>query len=134
MVQNKIVAHYEEGKLLKGVTNDFFPNKNTFHLMLMSEPPDSKPLELIIDGLKGLFFVKDYFGNPDYREKKEFDPSKPVVGRKIKIIFKDGELMVGTTIGYQKDRQGFFVVPADPDSNNERCFVVTSSTLDVSFI
>jgi hypothetical protein len=134
MLKNKIVVHYEEGKLFKGVTNNFSPNKNAFHLVLMNEPPDSKPLELTITGIKGLFFVKDYFGNPDYREKKEFDPSRPIVGRKIKIFFKDGELMVGTTIGYQKDRQGFFVVPADPDSNNERCFVVASSTLEVSLI
>lgn len=134
MIKNKIVLHYEGGKLFKGVTNNFFPNKDTFHLVLMNEPPDSKPLELTITGLKGLFFVKDYFGNPDYHEKKEFDPSKPIVGRKIKILFKDGELMVGTTIGYQKDRQGFFVVPADPDSNNERCFVLSSATLEISLI
>ncbi len=134
MVQNKIVAHYDDGRLFKGVTNDFFPNKNAFHLVLMNNPPSSKPSELIVEGMKGLFFVKDYFGNPDYHEKKEFDASKPIVGRKIKVHFKDGELMVGTTIGYQKDRQGFFVIPADPYSNNERCFVVTSATSDVSFI
>ncbi|MFZ2398842.1 MAG: hypothetical protein WAW31_09295 [Smithella sp.] len=58
------------GNYLKGVINDFFPNKNTFHLMLMTDPPDSKPLELTITGLKGLFHVKDYFGKPDSHEKK----------------------------------------------------------------
>lgn len=134
MIQNKIVVHYEGGKLFKGVTNNFFPNKDTFHLVPMNEPPDSKPLELIITGMKGLFFVKDYFGNPDYHEKKEFDPSRPIVGRKIKVLFKDGELMVGTTNGYQQDRPGFFVIPVDPNSNNERCFIVKLSTTEVSLI
>ncbi|MDD5343143.1 MAG: hypothetical protein PHW12_01840 [Smithella sp.] len=42
--------------------------------------------------------------------------------------------MVGTTVGYQKDRPGFFVIPADPDSNNERCFVLSSATLEITLI
>ncbi|MCX5849303.1 MAG: hypothetical protein NTW65_07620 [Deltaproteobacteria bacterium] len=134
MIQIKIVAHYQDGKLFKGVTNDFAPNKDAFHLVPMDAPPEGKPIELHINGLKGLFFVKDYFGNPDYHEKKDFDPSQLLVGRKIKVIFKDGELMVGTTNGYQPTRPGFFVVPADINSNNERCFVVTSATVEISLI
>ncbi|HON59733.1 MAG TPA: hypothetical protein P5040_00375 [Smithella sp.] len=134
MTQNKTVAHYQDGKLLKGVTNDFFPNKDIFHLSPVNAPLGSKPIELTIRGLKALFFVKDYAGNPDYHEKKEFDPAVIAAGRKIKVLFKDGELMVGTTNGYQPSRPGFFLVPADPQSNNERCFVVTASTVDVSFL
>jgi len=134
MIQNKTVAHYEDGKLFKGVTNDFFPNKDIFHLMLMDAPLGSKPAEFLVRGLKALFFVKDYQGNHDYQEKKDFDPSFPPTGRKIKVLFKDGELMVGTTNGYQPTRPGFFLVPADRNSNNERCFVVSASTKQVSFI
>ena len=111
---------------MKGSANDFFPGKDLFHLAPIDAPRENKPLELLTTGLKGLFFVKDFGGNPDYRETKEFDTTKPLVGRKIKVIFKDGELMVGTTNGYQQDRTGFFVIPADANSNNERCFVVTA--------
>ena len=57
MAQNKTVAHYEDGKLFKGIANTFSPNKNTFHMILFSVTRDSKPVELVIDGLKGLFFV-----------------------------------------------------------------------------
>lgn len=134
MIQVKIVAHYQDGKLFKGVTNDFFPNKDLFHFVAREAQPLSKPVELQISGLKGLFFVKDYDGKPDYHEKKDFDPSTPIAGRKIKVHFKDGELMVGTTNGYQPTRTGFFLVPADVNSNNERCFVITSATKEVSFI
>jgi hypothetical protein len=134
MSQNKIVAHYQNGKLFKGVVNDFFPNKETFHMVPMNTLPGSKPVELTITGLKALFYVKEYDGNPQYNEKKEFDPSIPLVGRKIKVIFKDGELMVGTTNGYQPTRPGFFLIPADINSNNERCYIVTPATVQVSFI
>ena len=134
MIQNKIVVRYRDGQMLKGITNDFFANKDFFHLVPMDTPPGSKPMELHIADLKAVFFVKGFSGNPDYNDKKEFDPAKSSVGRKIRVVFKDGELMVGTTTGYQPDRPGFFVVPADVDSNIERCFVVTSATQEVSLI
>jgi hypothetical protein len=134
MIQNKIVIRYLDGRLEKGTTTDFFPNKDLFHLAPMGVQTGSKPLEICISDLKAIFFVRDFGGNPDYNDRKEFDPGKPVVGRKIKVIFKDGELMVGTTQGYQPNRPGFFVVPADEKSNNERCFVVTASTKEVVFL
>ncbi|NLA41334.1 MAG: hypothetical protein GX874_07990 [Smithella sp.] len=61
-------------------------------------------------------------------------PGKPVLGRKIRVLFKDGEEMIGTTRGYQLNRQGFFVIPADPQSNVERCCVVTKATREVRFV
>ena len=42
--------------------------------------------------------------------------------------------MVGTTQGYNPGRPGFFLIPADPQSNNERCFVVTGATQEVALL
>lgn len=134
MIQNKIVVRYQDGRLVKGITNDFFPNKDLFHLESTDAPPGGKSLELHTTELKAVFFVKDFVGNSDYIDRKEFDPAKSLLGRKIKVVFKDGELMVGTTHGYQPDRPGFFIVPADNKSNIERCFVITSATRQVSFV
>jgi hypothetical protein len=136
MIQDKIVAHYQDGRLLKGFTSNFVPNKDFFHYIPMDSPPESNLLELSTTGLKGLFFVKDFHGNPNYTEKKDFDSPKSTVGRKIKVVFKDGELMVGTTVQYPhpQDCPGFFVLPADTNSNNECCFVVKSATQQVSLI
>ena len=134
MIQDKIVAHYQDGRLLKGVTTNFVPNKDFFHFIPMDAPPGSKLMELRTTGLKGLFFVKEFGGNPNYNEKKEFDSPKLSVGRKIRVFFKDGELMVGTTERCMKDSPGFFVVPADVNSNNESCFVYKSATQQVSLI
>jgi hypothetical protein len=134
MIQDKIVAHYQDGRLLKGVSTNFVPNKDFFHFIPMDSPPGSKLLELRTTGLKGLFFVKEFGGNPNYNEKKEFDSQKLSVGRKIRVVFKDGELMVGTADRYMQDCPGFFVVPADTNSNNECCFVVKSATQQVSLI
>ena len=50
------------------------------------------------------------------------------------MTFKDGEVLVGSTQGYQQDRPGFFLVPADPRSNNDRIYVVTTAVEKVSFL
>lgn len=133
-MQNKIVVRYLDGRMQKGLTTDFMPNKELFHVTPMDAAPGSKPLDVSVKELKAIFFVKEYDGNTNYHEKKEFDPKLPVHGRKIKVLFKDGEIMLGTTQGYQPGRTGFFIIPADPKSNTERCYVVSSATQEVSFI
>jgi hypothetical protein len=134
-VQNKIVARYQDGRILKGFTTDFLPIKPTFHLTLADAPPSSKPVEVRVADLKAIFFVKDLKGRPQpSTDRQEFEPGKAAVGRKIRVAFKDGEILVGTTQGYDPARLGFFVIPADPESNNERCFVVTSATREVSLL
>ena len=134
MIQNKIVIHYTDGRLEKGITTDFFPNKETFHVELPAAPQGSRPKEVHVATLKAVYFVKDFEGNPYYNDRQEFESGKNVPGRKIKVVFKDGEVMVGTTNGYQPDRPGFFIVPADEKSNTDRCFVVTRATSEVQFI
>jgi hypothetical protein len=131
---NKVVARYQDGQILKGMTNDFLPTKNDFHLFLDGAPPGSKPVLVRVTDLKGVFFVKDYAGDPKHQESNTFSASGKVTGRKIRVLFKDGEALVGTTQGYDRSRPGFFVVPADAESNNERVFVVAAATQEVSFL
>ena len=119
---------------MKGFTSDFMPNKDVFHVVPMDAPPDAKPGTINMQELKAVFFVKDFVGNSGYNDKKYFDPVKPVAGRKIKVVFKDGETLIGTTQGYQPGRQGFFVFPADPQSNIDRSYVVSLAVTSVSFL
>jgi hypothetical protein len=110
------------------------PNKDFFHLVPLDTPPGFKPLDVNVRELKAIFFVKDFEGDSHHKEKKIFDASQPVVGKKIKVIFKDGEELIGTTQGYQAGRPGFFVFPADKQSNIDRVFVISAATHSVSFI
>jgi hypothetical protein len=43
MIQNKIVVRYQDGRINKGVTSDFSPNKDLFHLHPMDALPETKP-------------------------------------------------------------------------------------------
>ena len=127
----KIVVHYADGRLIKGFTNDFFPNKTQFH---MTAHPSNEIVDIEVADLKAIFFVMEFDGKPDYQERKGFLEDQKVQGRKVRVIFQDGEAIVGSVLGYDSKRQGFFVVPADPESNNSRIFVLVAATTDVEFI
>jgi hypothetical protein len=131
---NRVVAHFADGRLIKGTTSDFMPERGSFHVAETGGAPGAKPVEIHMKELKALFFVKDFAGNPQHAQRNEFDPARPLAGRRIKVVFKDGEVMLGTTQGYQPGRPGFFLLPADAEANNERCYVVSAATEHVSFI
>lgn len=126
---NKIVIRYANGKLRKGMTSDFFPNKDIFHL---NDRSDGKTYEIKVRDLKAVFFVKSFEGDPKHNVKLNVERSG--LGKRILIRFKDGETMVGYTQGYAPDRTGFIFFPADAGCNNEKAFVVISSTVDIRFI
>ncbi len=132
MTPNKVVARFQDGRVLKGVTSDFLPARDSFHLAT-TDAAAGKPTEIHLRDLKAVFFVRDFEGNPAYQDRQEFD-RVGASGRKIRVTFKDGELLLGTTQGYQPGRPGFFVTPADPRSNIERCFVVTAFTQEVALL
>jgi hypothetical protein len=126
----KVVVRYTDGRVLKGVTQNFFPNKDRFHLFL-ADKPSGPATEVLIKDLKAVFIVRDFGGNPEYKERKDFGVGGKTVGTKIEVTFQDGEVFVGSTLGYDLKRQGFFVIPADPQSNNLRAFVVSAAIKSV---
>jgi len=128
---NKVVARFADGRTVKGMTSDFVPAKDVFHVTEALAQPGDKPLEIYMRELKAVFFVKDLVGDPLHTQLNEFDPIHPPVGRRIRVEFSDGEVLVGTTQGYQANRPGFFVEPADVGSNIERCYVVAVAARQV---
>jgi len=128
----KTVVHYKDGRILKGFTSDFFPHREVFQLAA-TDSPEAKVVEVWAPDLKAVFFVKDLAGNPLQVDSKEFNTSAPVVGQKVRVLFKDGEQIVGTTETYDPGRKGFFLVPADAQSNIERCYVVVAATQEITF-
>lgn len=128
MEPNKVVVKFKDNTLAKGKTSDFFPNKTQFHL----ENLNGEILEISIEDLKALFFVKDFKGNKNH--EKKYSDEIAAGGRKIRVQFLDGETVIGYTLGYSPDRQGFYMTPADLKGNNERIFVVKSATEKVEFL
>jgi hypothetical protein len=132
-VRNRIVLHFHDKKLLKGYTHDFTPLREKFHLVSEQEEDKGNIYEVRCSELKAVFFVKSLSGDKDYIEKNDFSDvdAAALRGLKVKVEFPDGEVIRGTSFGYSKNRKGFFIVPVDPDSNNERIYVVAEILRDV---
>ena len=131
---NRIVLHYADGRIIKGNGYDFSPDRPSFHLLPLNAQGLDKVVDVKLKQLKAVFFVRTFEGNPDYRERKEFATHETPYGNRISIKFKDGEVMVGSTAGYDLDRLGFFFFPADPDCNNLRVFVISSAVESITEI
>lgn len=126
---NKVVVRYKDGRIVKGTTRDFIPGKALFHVEVAGK---DETIEVNVEDLKAIFFVKDFGGKPDYVEAKSFSDSGSGKGKKILVEFKDGETLTGYTLGYDANRPGFFVMPSDERSNNERVYVVRSAVANVA--
>jgi hypothetical protein len=127
-------VRYADGRTVKGYTQDFFSNKSLFHLQLFDSDPMNERTEILLKDLKAVFFVRDFKGNPEYKESKFFTEEKRPAGRMVEVTFKDGEVLVGATLGYDPKRSGFFLFPADPGSNNLRVFAVAKAVSNVRFL
>lgn len=122
---------FVDGRVLKGTTQDFSPHKSSFHLAL-SDDPNARALNVPLGALKAVFFVRTYEGNREHVENRDLTSAKGQ-GRKILVTFADGEVLGGFTTGYSKDKQGFFVIPVDPKTNNTRIYVVTAAVKTIAW-
>lgn len=133
MEKVKVVMRFSNGKLMKGFTQDFFPNKEIFHL-IPADNPSGGAIEVPIKDLKAIFMVRDFIGDSLYKERKKYIEGEKPSGKKVEVTFIDGEVLVGSTLGYDRKRQGFFIFPADPKSNNIRVYVVSSAVEKVRYL
>jgi hypothetical protein len=120
-VANEVVAHYLDGRVVKGVSHDIDPARPTCHI----RTPDRQSIEVKLADLKALFFVKSLAGDPTYKEGStvEAGDQRARGAYRIEVQFADGERVVGMTVRYPPVRPFFYVVPADGRSNNLRILI-----------
>ena len=127
---NRVVAHYLDGRVVKGTTQDFFPNRPIFRILPVGA---GKETEIQCRQLKAVFFVKDLTGDENRKDLRGFldAPGETTKGKKIAVRFKDGEFLCGSSLSYSPERVGFFLFPSDPGSNNLRIYVMTYAAVEV---
>src|SRR5437762_8105831 len=76
----RVVARFLDGRMLNGTTQDFFPNRPTFHVLPMD---GGSGLEVRCSQLKALFFVKSFEGDPPRKDLVGFvaGPLEPMQGK-----------------------------------------------------
>lgn len=126
----KIVVRYRNGEVLKGTTQDFFPNRPSFHLLPRL---GGAAIEVRCRELKAVFFVKDFLGRSERLDIPGFlaAPGLSNQGRKVTVRFEDGEMICGYSVTFMPGREGFFIFPADVEANNTRIYVLVDAATDV---
>jgi hypothetical protein len=117
-MQDKVVVRFLDRRIAKGITQNFHPHKRFIDL---KDHNSNEVKRVELRELKAVYFVKSFKGNPSYNVNNNV--SRPDLGKRIKICFKDGEIFYGYTQSFSQNSMGFLVVPADPDCNNEKIFV-----------
>ncbi len=126
----KVVVRYRDGRILRGYTRDFNVVRPQFHFS--PDPVAGDSLVVPLTQLKALFFVREFAGDPTYKDQKVF--TAPPQGRTLEVTFDDGEVLLGSTLSYQPEAHGFIVHPADKHGNNIRVFVSSAAVRHVQFM
>jgi hypothetical protein len=118
---NQVVARFQDGRVVKGTSLDVDPNKPICHI----RQPDGPMVEVKLEDLKALFFVRTLEGQPERTAVSELDPADPRARGQTpeSLRFADGEVISGLTIRYPPNRPYFFVLPVDKDGNNIRILI-----------
>ncbi len=124
-MEQKIVVNMRSGAVYKGVTHDFAPNSEAFHVL--PAEGGGVPVRVHMNEMKAMFWVKDYLGNRDFVARRDFDPARAMEGRRAILTFLDGETMWGAVTEDEASAPGFYFVPSDERDNNLKIFVVRKS-------
>ncbi len=90
---------------------------------------EGRLLHVLLDEIKGVFFVREFEGNPHRQERKVFHSRPRLGGLWVRLTFKDNEVMEGLMANnlLLLDPQGYQLTPADLYSNNLRVFIPRSA-------
>lgn len=126
----EVIARLASGLVIRGVNADFNPERPTFRV---TPSEGGRGVELKVRDLKALFFLKRPPGSTDLRRAPGWVPPPDPVrdGKKIAVSFQDGETMVGYTLGYRREKVGFYFYPAADDNPNERVWICAAAVADV---
>lgn len=134
-MEHKVVAHFKDGRLLKGLARDPEPADAELQLSLPGAAP--RALRVPLEDLKGVFFVKSWEGNAGYVEREEGFAEGPVhqngAYRLQRTVagFQDGERLKGYSYNYSPGQPTVSFFPYDPFGNNYKILIVCSALSDI---
>lgn len=126
----KLVIRYKDGRIVRGITDNFWPTRPSFHVQDVGRVEGSESVEIHLTDLKAVYVVKDFAGQPGGGERGDRVSCLENLranGTPLRVRFRDGESVLGSSMSYDPEAIGFFLFPANPNSNNLRVFVINDA-------
>ena len=127
----QVVIAYLDGRRVRGYVFDFSPMRETCRVFPSQTAQADQGEVVNLKKLKAIFFLQEL---TDDVSATSIRTAPLPQRRRLEVQFPDGERLEGTTEGYSKERQGFFMVPEDPTGKILRVFVINSNVKEVKWI
>lgn len=124
-----VVLRFTDGRMEKCFVSPYFSHSLRVIQIIRD---DRTVITQPIDALKAVFFVRDLDGRDHPRNNwDKVGPDALRAGKTVVVSFTDGEKIRGRVLSDTGQGAGFFLYPTEPDSNNEKVFVLRSATAAV---
>ena len=121
----KVIVEFLSKEEKKGNILFFNINKTNFSLQVENEERKPEFQTFRIDSVKKILFLKKEEEKEPHLQTETIEQSMfaSTVAFKLIVEFKDGEVINGSTMKYNPDDKGFFVIPLNPADMSERIYV-----------
>ena len=129
----KVVVRKLDQGLVKGfVDSTSYLRPNAIEML----DREGRIVVIPLSEIKGVFFVKDFDGNPHRSERKLFQSRPRLAGLWVQMTFKDKEVLEGLLPSnlVELTPEGFLLTPADLYSNNLKVFVPRTALTEVNVL
>jgi len=129
----KVVVRRLDHGLIKGfVDSTSYLRPDGIHML----DREGRAVGVPLDEIKGVFFVKDFDGNPQRSERKLFQSRPRLAGLWVQMTFKDKEVLEGLLPSnlVELSPEGFLLTPADLYSNNLKIFVPRTALKEINVL
>lgn len=124
---NPVNVYFADGTSKAGKALFFNVNKQTFPLQVETAAGKLEVLTVRLDNVKKILFLKKDADalpeSPLHRETIDQSTFASSVALKLAVEFKDGELLTGSTVKYNPNDKGFFLMPLNPADPSERIYI-----------
>jgi hypothetical protein len=123
-------------KLDKGLIKGFLDPQGYVAENIEVLDREGRLVQVAMSDVKGVFFVRDFTGNPDRAERKIFRSRPRLAGLWVRMTFKDSEVLEALLPNnlLDVDPLGFLVTPPDVYSNNLRIFIPRTALTEMEVL
>ncbi len=123
-------------KLDKGLVKGFLDPKGYLANEVEVLDREGRLVRVPMSEIKGVFFVRDFDGNPDRAERKIFRSRPRLAGLWVRVTFKDTEVLEALLPNnlLELDPRGYLVTPPDVYSNNLRIFIPRTALTEMEVL
>ena len=130
-----VVIAFLDGRRPRGYVFDFSPMRDKCKLFPSQTAKAEEGEDVELRKLKAIFFLKEAPGAPGETAPTLPTQTAPTTNRrKLEVVFADKERLEGTTEGYSRDRQGFFMIPDDPTGKILRVYIINANVKSVKWL